>query len=92
MWRGGPGRGGRNDSDKGFRGAASLAVTEKEESHMLERLHEVVQMLRPDQQELYYRIVIEEESMCEVAGVLGVDSSAIRHRMETIRKFIKKNF
>lgn len=81
-----------DDADKGYLGDASLAVAEKDESPMVSRLHEVVEMLRPDQQELYRRIVIDEESMADVAEELGLDSSAIRHRMETIRKFIKKNF
>lgn len=80
-----------NDADKGYLGDASLTVAEKEDNPRLDRLHEVIEMLRPDQQELYHRIVVDEESMADVAEELGLDSSAIRHRMETIRKFIKKN-
>ena len=79
------------DTDKGLVAKASMALAEAEDP-MLERLHEVVEMLRPDQQELYRRIVVDEESMADVAEELRLDSSAIRHRMETIRKFIKKNF
>lgn len=79
------------DTDKGLVAKASMAA-EKTEDPMIERLHEVVEMLRPDQQELYRRIVVDEISMADVARELGLDSSAIRHRMATIRKFIKENF
>ena len=82
---------GGEDADKGLLAKASITAMKKEDPQ-IERLHEVVEMLRPDQQELYRRIVIEEESMVRVAEEIGLDPSAIRHRMETIRKFIKKNF
>ena len=80
-----------DDADKGYLGAASLAVTEQEDP-MLERLHEVVAMLRPDQQELYRRIVVNEEKPSAIAKELGVEKSAITHRMNTIKKFIEINF
>ena len=79
------------DADKGLLAEVSIAAMKKEDPQ-IERLHEVVEMLRPDQQELYQRIVIEEESMVSVAEEIGLNPSAVRHRMETIRKFIKKNF
>lgn len=79
------------DADKGVIAKASLAMTEHED-YRIERLHEVIEMLRPDQKELYQRIVVNEENMAKVASEMNLDSSAIRHRMETIRKFIKKNF
>ena len=80
-----------DDADKGYLGDASLAVVEKEDP-VIERLHEVVAMLRPDQQVLYRRAVVEEIDMCIIAEEEGIDPSAIRHRMRTIREFIKKNF
>lgn len=86
------GDGGEADVDKGFIAKASLAAAARAEDPMIDRLHEVVEMLRPDQQELYRRIMINEEAMVDVADELGLDASAIRHRMKTIREFIKKNF
>lgn len=79
------------DTDKGLVAKASMAAAEAEDP-MMERLHEVIEMLRPDQQELYRRIVVNEDNMVDIAEELGLDSSAIRHRMATIRKFIKENF
>ena len=79
------------DADKGLLAKASIEAMKKEDP-MVERLHEVVEMLRPDQQELYRRIVIEEESMVRVAEEMGVTKSAITHRMNTIKKIIEKNF
>ncbi len=80
-----------DDADKGYLGDASLAVTEKEDP-LLDRLHEVVEMLRPEQQELYKRIVINGERPSAIAKELGVDKSAITHRMNAIRKNIEKYF
>lgn len=80
-----------DDPEKGYLGVASLAVMESE-NPMLDRLHEVVAMLRPEQQVLYQRVVVNEENMCDVAKELGVESSIVRHRMKAIREFIKKNF
>lgn len=85
--------GGEGDAEKGFIAKASVeAFRAGEESPMIERLHEVITMLRPDQQELYRRIVIEGENACDIARELGTDSSAVRHRMATIKAFIKNNF
>lgn len=58
----------------------------------IERLREVVQMLTPEQQELYRRVILEEVPMVEIAKEQGVDSSAIRHRLMLIKKSIRKNF
>ena len=82
---------GGEDADKGLLAKASIAAMKKEDP-MIERLHEAVEMLRPDQRELYRRIVMEEESMVRVAMEMGLDSSVIRHRMKAIRKKIKENF
>ena len=80
-----------DDADKGFLGDASLVLTEKDDP-MLDRLHEVVEMLRPDQQVLYCRIVVYGENPSKIAKEMGVDKSAITHRMGTIKNFIQKNF
>lgn len=80
-----------DDAGKGYLGAASLVMMEQEDP-MVERLLEVVEMLRPDQKELLRRIVYEEEGMADVAEDMGLESSVIRHRMKAIREFIKKNF
>ena len=79
------------DVDKGIIAKASIAAV-KTEDPMIERLREVVEMLLPEQKELYMRIVINEEKPIAIARELGVDKSAITHRMNTIKKFIKKNF
>ena len=81
-----------DDADKGYLGEASIAVMEKEESPMVERLHEVIEMLRPDQQELYQRIVVNGESAEDIADELGVGRTAILNRMARIKEFIRKNF
>lgn len=83
--------GSERDADKRLIARASIAASEVG-NPMVERLREVVEMLRPEQQELYRRIVIEEETMVDVAVELNLDSSSIRHRMKTIREFIKMNF
>ena len=82
---------GGEDADKGLLAKASITAMKKEDPQ-IERLHEVVEMLRPDQQELYRRIVIEEESMISIAKEMGVDKSAITRRMNRIKKNIEKNF
>ena len=80
-----------DDSDKGYRGAASFAVMEESDS-MLDRLREVVEMFDQDRRELYRRIVVEEENPSAVAKEYGVTKSAISHRMEGIKKSIIKKF
>ena len=81
-----------DDAEKGYLGDASLTVAEKEEDLRIARLHEVIEMLRPEQQELYRRIVKEGENPSAIAKEMGVDKSAITHRMNTIKKFIEKIF
>ena len=78
------------DTDKGLLAKASIAAMKKEDP-MVERLHEVVEMLRPDQQELYRRIVIEEETLTSIAEEEGVSVMAIHNRVAKIKKFIQKN-
>ena len=48
---------------------ASIALSAAQEDSMLDRLHEVVEMLTPDRRELYRRIVVDEEDMTTVAKV-----------------------
>ena len=80
-----------DDSEKGYLGDASLIIMEHEEP-MVERLREVVEMLRPEQQELYRRIVVNGESPEDIAKELGVGRTAILNRMTRIKENIKKNF
>ncbi len=79
-------------ADKGYLADASMVVAEKEETPAISRLHEVIEMLRPDQKELYERIVINGEQAEDVADELGVGRTAIVNRMTRIREFIRKNF
>lgn len=81
-----------DDTDKGYLGEASLVVAEKEESPAVARLHEVIEMLRPDQKELYLRIVVNGESAEDIADEMGIGRTAILNRMARIKEFIKKNF
>ena len=85
------GEGVDDDSEKGYLGDASLIIMEHEEP-MVERLREVVEMLRPEQQELYRRIVVNGESPEDIAKELGVGRTAILNRMTRIKENIKKNF
>ena len=83
-----------NEEEDVDKGLIAMARKEKKktEDPMIERLHEVIEMLRPKQQELYRRIVMEGENPSVIAKEMGVDKSAITHRMNTIKKFIEKNF
>jgi DNA-directed RNA polymerase specialized sigma24 family protein len=47
-------------------------------------------MLRPEQRDLYKRIVIEGESPEKIAAELGVGRTAIVNRMTRIKENIKK--
>ena len=71
---------------------ASIMAAAVQEDTMLDRLREAVKMLDSDRQELYRRIVVEEENPSAVAKEYGVTKSAISHRMEGIKKCIRKNF
>lgn len=81
-----------DDADKGYLGDASLAVAEKEESPMVARLHEVIEMLEPERRILYQRVIVDEESLTVIAEEEGVSVTAIHNRIEKIKKFIQKNF
>lgn len=71
---------------------ASILADQMATNPMVDRLREVVEMLRPDQQELYQRIVIDGESLTEIAIEQNVSVVAIHNRLERIKRFIKKNF
>ena len=79
------------DADKCLIAKASVAGA-KAEDPMLERLHEVVEMLEPERRRLYQRVIIDEESLTVIAGEDGVSVAAIHNRIERIKKFIQKNF
>ena len=82
-----------DEDNGGVIAMASMKVfADAQETEDIDRLHEVVAMLTSEQQELYRRIVINGEDSKSVAKDYGIDESAIRHRMGTIRKMIKKYF
>ncbi len=83
--------GGEEDVDKGLIAKASIAVAATE-NPMLDRLHEVVEMLEPNRRRLYQRVIVDEESLTLIAEEEGVSVSAIHNRVEKIKKFIRKNF
>ena len=79
------------DTDKGLVAKASTAAVEMEDP-MLERLHEVVEMLEPERRLLYQRVIVNEESLTVIAEEEGVSVTAIHNRIGKIKKFIQKNF
>jgi len=79
-----------DDSNQRYMAEASIAVMKRQEDALQERLREAVEMLDPERRELYRRLVENEEDTQTVASDYGVDPSAIRHRMSTIRKHIEK--
>lgn len=65
----------------------------EEVSSDVERLCEVVQMLTPEQQEIYRRVLIEGEPAQEVAKDMGIPSKqAMNNRLNKIKAQIKKLF
>ena len=79
-----------DEADAGYVAKASIAAAENQEDVLLERLHDAVETLDPERRELYRRIIENEEPATVVALDYGIDASAIRHRMATIRKQIEK--
>jgi DNA-directed RNA polymerase specialized sigma subunit, sigma24 homolog len=59
---------------------------------MIERLHEVVMMLTPEQQELYRLVYIEEIPQVQIAEKLGITKQALQSRLNKIKTKIKKIF
>ncbi|WP_294143842.1 RNA polymerase sigma factor [uncultured Clostridium sp.] len=59
----------------------------------VERLREVVSMLTPQQQEIYRRVLIDEEPAQDVAAEMGIPSKqAMNNRLNKIKAQIKKLF
>ena len=63
-----------------------------EDSPKVERLRNVVEMLTPEQQELYQMEVIQGLSLTEGARILGTSIPNIHKRMNRIYDQIKKKF
>ena len=63
-----------DDCDKGNLARASLAVDSMDEipDPDIERLHEVVAMMKPEQQWIYRRIVLEQATTPQVGRELGI--------------------
>ena len=55
-----------------------------------ERLRAAIQKLDPDQQAMIRAIYFEEVSVNDYAARMGVTQSAISHRLQTVRKKLKK--
>ena len=55
-----------------------------------ERLHAAIRQLSPDQQEMVRAIYFENVSVNDYAARMGVTQSAISHRLQTVKKKLKK--
>lgn len=55
-----------------------------------ERLHAAIRQLSPDQQDMVRAIYFENISVNDYAARKGVSQSAISHRLQTVKKFLKK--
>ena len=55
-----------------------------------ERLHAAIRQLSPDQQEMVRAIYFENVSVNDYAARKGVTQSAIYHRLQTVKKKLKK--
>ena len=55
-----------------------------------ERLRTAIQKLSPDQQAMIRAIYFENVSVNDYAARMGVTQSAISHRLQTVRKKLKK--
>lgn len=66
---------------------ASLLIEQKEAR---ERLYRALDKLLPQQRELVEKVFIKGWAMVDVAHEDGVDESAISHRIDRIRKKLKK--
>lgn len=55
-----------------------------------ERLRAAIQKLDPDQQKMVQAIYFENVSVNDYAARMGVTQSAISHRLQTVRKKLKK--
>lgn len=55
-----------------------------------ERLHAAIRQLSPDQKEMVRAIYFENVSVNDYAARMGVTQSAISHRLQTVKKKLKK--
>lgn len=55
-----------------------------------ERLHAAIRQLSPDQKEIVRAIYFENMSVNDYAARMGVTQSAISHRLQTVKKKLKK--
>lgn len=55
-----------------------------------DKLYEAISKLKPQQQELIHKIFFEGYSVSECATMLGVDGSAVSHRLKRIKKSLRK--
>ena len=55
-----------------------------------ECLRTAIQQLTPDQQEMVQAIYFENVSVNDYAARMGVTQSAISHRLQTVKKKLKK--
>lgn len=55
-----------------------------------ERLRAAIQKLDPDQQKMVHAIYFENVSVNDYAARMGVTQSAISHRLQTVKKKLKK--
>lgn len=55
-----------------------------------ERLHAAIRQLSPDQKEMVRAIYFENMSVNDYATRMGVTQSAISHRLQTVKKKLKK--
>lgn len=55
-----------------------------------ERLHTAIRQLSPDQQDMVRAIFFENVSVNDYAARMGVTQSAISHRLQTVKKKLKK--
>ena len=55
-----------------------------------ERLHAGIRQLSPDQKEMVRAIYFENMSVNDYAARMGVTQSAISHRLQTVKKKLKK--
>ena len=55
-----------------------------------ERLHAAIRQLSPDQKEMVRAIYFENISVNDYAARMGVTQSAISHRLQTVKKKLKK--
>lgn len=83
-------------TEGGFQVAASDDVAEEvEEAEEHAALKAAIAQLLPEQQELIRRVYFQEQSHTQIAAELGVDRSAVSHRvaraLAALKKILQKN-